>query len=105
MTRILFVRDGLAAIAFALLLACGIAFAQTAPDTSDAPASAQASLKLLRVIVGLPAGTPWLSLRSGAFCMYGPHVQSWNGDRAPQRLSYYSASFKTELEHAGFKVI
>jgi serine protease Do len=106
MTRILLRRiadipNGLA-VAFALVLACGSAFAQPA---LDAPASAQTSFKLRGVIVGLAAGAPWLTLGTGSlFCIH-PITQSWTGDRAPQNLGPYSPAFKTELEQAGFKVV
>jgi serine protease Do len=105
MTRIFPVHGGLAATAFALLLACGSAFAQITPDASasDAPAPTQASLKLVGVIAALPAGTPYLSLGLGSLCG-GHQIKTWSGGRAPQALGPYSDAFKTELEQAGYKV-
>ena len=91
------------AMAFASLLTCGTAFAQTAADGTDS--SAKGSFKLLRVIVSLPVGAPWLALKHGAFCAFGPTIQTWTAGRAAQKLGSYSPAFKTELEKAGYKVI
>ena len=69
------------------------------------PASAaQNSVKLVRVIVDIPLGTPWLTLGRGIFCS-GSHVTNWASGRTPQQLPLFATSFKTELEKKGFKVI
>jgi hypothetical protein len=96
-----------AASALAWALICGSAFGQTAQDTSTAtPApAAQSSVKLRTVIAALPAGTPWLSLRAGNFCISDPYIETWKAGRAPQPVSFYMPAFKTELEKAGYKVV
>ena len=93
--------------ALAWALACGTAFGQTSQEVSAAtpiPAG-QNSVKLVAVIVALPAGAPWLSLGTGALCAYGPVVQTWTGGRVPQALPPYAAAFKKELEQTGYKVV
>ena len=89
-------------------LACSPALAQPAPDaaaTPEASASAQNSIKLARVIMALPAGELWLTLKIGnTFCGY-PVRRTATGGREPQDLPPYAASFKTELESAGYKVV
>jgi S1-C subfamily serine protease len=102
MTRLL-MAGPLMAGGLAWGLACGSAFGQTSAATSDL--AAQNSVKLMAVIAALPAGTPWLSLGTGAFCAYSPTVQTWTGGRVPQALPPYSAAFKKELEQAGYKVV
>jgi serine protease Do len=100
--------ERLAAIALTLALTCGTAFAQTSGDAAAAPdaqTSAQNSIKLVGVIVALPAGTPWLSLARNLIYCSDPLVQTWTGGRAPQDLPPYSAIFKTELEKANYKVV
>ena len=91
----------------AWLLTCGTASAQTAQDASVAPdPSAQNSVKLVGVILALPAGTPWLSLKRGALlCIYDGVTRTSTGERAPQDPSAYAPSFKRELEHEGYKVV
>ena len=109
MTKILIsgivrVRAGglLAGMALASLLACGTAFAQTAPDPS---AATQNSVKLARVLMALPAGSPWLSLKvDPLLCIYNPVNSSWPGGRIEQEITPYFVPFKTELERAGYKV-
>jgi len=59
----------------------------------------------MRVIAALPAGSPWLTLRTGSLCISGTITQAWTGGREPQDLPLYSTAFKTELERAGYKVI
>jgi hypothetical protein len=107
-------RDGLAATGFALLLAFGTAFAQTAPPITGAQgsgATAANSLKLLHVIAALPAGAPWLRLSSTGtgglipICVYQGPTQTWTGGRAEQDLPPYAAAFKDELERVSYKVI
>jgi S1-C subfamily serine protease len=88
--------------AFTWLLACGTANAQTGSDT---PASAPNSIKLSHVIVALPAGTPWLSVRTDILCTLTPVDKTWDGGRAEQDIAPYAASFKSELESAGYKVV
>jgi S1-C subfamily serine protease len=95
--------------AFACLLACGAAMAQ--PEV-DSPAGSGASpaipntVKLAKVVVDLPAGTPWLSLRQGTlFCIREILVRTWGGGKSSEKLSAFSPPFKTELERAGYKVV
>ena len=97
-----------AGMALTWLLACGTAFAQTVADTSAASepsGTAQNSLKLTTVLMALPAGMPWLSLRMGLLCTAGQTVRTATGGRDPQDLPPYAAAFKTELERAGYKVV
>jgi S1-C subfamily serine protease len=88
--------------ALAWFLAGGIAFAQ---DTAVLDAPAQNSVKLIRVLMALPAGTPWLSLSSGLFCDLNSAVRNATGGRDPQNLPPYTAAFRTELERGGYKVV
>jgi serine protease Do len=95
-------------MALACLLICGPTFAQTAQDPStapDNPAAAQNSVKLVQVLMGLPAGAPWLSLTISPLCITNRGVQTWAGGRIAQKLPPYFVPFKTELERAGYKVI
>ena len=55
--------------------------------------------------MALPAGTPWLSLRTGVFCTTDYAVRNATGGRDPQDLPPYSAAFRTEMEHAGYKIV
>lgn len=87
-------------IAAAWLLACTAAFAQAAPD-----AAPQNSIKLLRVIVALPQGTPWLKLKQDSLCIQNTLTETWTAGRAPQRLSEYSPAFEAEMGRAGYKVV
>jgi len=94
--------------AFVWFLAGGIAFAQTLADTSaasDPSGTAQNSVKLTRVLMALPAGTPWLSLRLGLLCAQDSSVRTVTGGRDPQDLPPYTAAFKTELERAGYRAV
>jgi hypothetical protein len=89
--------------ALAWFLAGGIAFAQDAatPDTS-----AQNSVNLARVLVDMPTGTPWMFVKIDTlFCLRNPVTRTWPGGRLTESLPPYSASFKSELERAGYKVI
>lgn len=90
--------------ALVLGVACGAAFAQEASVTGE-NSTAQNSIKLVTAIIALPAAAPWLSLRPGSLCISSPVVEVWTGERVPQKLPPYAASFKTELERAGYKVI
>src|SRR6202012_1808288 len=66
---------------------------------------AQSSVKLRAVIVGLPAGTSWLSTKSNNLCIGAPIIQTWPGGRASQPVSAYAPVFKAELEKAGYRVV
>jgi len=89
--------------ALAWFLAGGVAVAQGAAQPD---ASTQNSVKLVRVMADLPAGTPYVSLRVGiTFCAGDAVTQTWTGGEVPQNLSPYSVPFKTELESAGYKVV
>ena len=92
----------LAGVALAWLLAGGIAAAQDAPALPDTQAM---SLKLARVIADLPAGTRWLTLKFGGLCFANPVERTWSDGRAEQKVSIYYEPFKTELVHAGYKVV
>lgn len=90
----------------AWLLLGGPALAQATSDLFPSPdSSAQNSVKLTTVLMALPAGTPWLSLRLGLLCGQDDAVRTATGSREPQDLPPYSAAFKTELEGAGYKVV
>lgn len=83
----------------AWLIAWGTAFAQP-----EAPA--QNSVKLAAVILDIPAGTPWLSLkRGGLVCIYDGVTKTSDGSRAKQDVSAYAPTFKLELEGSGYKVV
>ena len=87
-------------------LAWGAASAQTPQGTSAAPDTAPGSVKLTAVIMALPAGTPWLSVRVGqGICIYPPTVTTWPGEREKQDVSAFAPTFKTELERAGYKPV
>jgi serine protease Do len=105
MTRLLAAKASAWALAWAL--ACGTAFGQSSQDTSTVTPTPAAlgSLKLVAVIAGLPAGTPWLSLRPGGLCIAAPLTKTWTEGRAPQSVPVYAPAFKTELEKAGYRVI
>jgi len=84
-------------------LICGTAFAQTPQETS---AAAPSSVKLTAVILALPAGTPWLSVRVGqGICIYPPAVTTASGEREKQDVTAYAPSFNVELERAGYKPV
>jgi serine protease Do len=89
--------------AAALLLTCGTALAQTAPLAS--PGGTENTIKLTTVLMALPAGTPWLSLRMGMLCAKDDAVRNATGGRDPQDLPPYSTAFKTEMERAGYKIV
>jgi S1-C subfamily serine protease len=97
------------AIALAGFLACGTAFAQPAQQASSSQAAATAdqnSVKLVKLLMALPAGSPWMSMKvGGLICIGNPTVQTWPGGREEQKISPYSIPFKTELERAGYKVV
>ena len=95
-----YVRASLATI-LAGPLACAAA-AQTEPDS---PAPAKNSIKLVKVLMALPAGNPWLTLHTGSLCFKFPHTYTWDGSREEQDIAPYATVFKTELERAGFKVV
>lgn len=102
MTRLLSLRFVSACAALAVL-GCGTAFAQPTPDTTAAAAADKPSIKLIGVIMALPAGASWLSLGAGSSCE-GP-VQKSTGGRVPQDLPPFAEAFKTQLAPAGYKVV
>jgi serine protease Do len=83
-------------------LVCTAALAQDAPVPDSAR---QNSVKLVTVLMALPAGTPWLGIRTGLFCNIAPFDKTWDGSRQAQDLPPYADAFKTALEAAGFKVV
>ena len=90
----------------AWLLLGGAALAQSTADLfPDADSSTKNSVKLTTVLMALPAGTPWLSIKLGLICATEASVRTASGGREPQDLPPYSAAFKTELERAGYKVV
>jgi hypothetical protein len=92
--------------ALAWALACGTAFGQASQDTSTANPPAQNSVKLVKLMANLPAGTPYISLRVGnTLCIGEPHIQTWPVGEIAQNISAYAIPFKTELERAGYKVV
>ena len=107
MTR-LFAGRLLMPSALAWALACGTAFGQASQETSAATPNPtpQNSVKLVKLIASLPAGTPYLSLRLGnTLCIGQPRIQTWPGGEVAQNISPFVVPFKTELEHAGYKVV
>jgi len=102
--RISFVWAWRGALALAWMLAGTTAFAQGA---QDAPAAADPpnSVRLDRVVMALPAGAPWLTLKTGLLCIAGAYSRTWPGGRETQDLPPYAAAFKAELERAGYKVV
>ena len=93
----------LTSVVLAWFLAGGIAAAQ---DTSAPDAAPQNSVKLTRVLADLPVGTPYINVRLGTmFCGGTPIVKTWAEGRVAQQVSPYRPTFKTELEHAGYKVV
>ena len=90
----------------AWLLLGGAAVAQSASDLFPEPdSSTKNSVKLTTVLMALPAGTPWLSMKWGLICDEDHVVRNASGGREPQELPPYTAAFKTELERAGYKVV
>lgn len=92
----------------AIALAGETAFAQPAGETSaapDSPTAAQNSVQLSKLLMALPAGSPWLTLRTGMICFANPATETWAGGREEQKLGPYFGPFKTELQNAGYKVV
>lgn len=91
----------------AFALACGTAFGQTAQDAPAAAAApaAQSSVKLAAVVIGLPVGTPWISLGTGPYCIGAPLTSTWTEGRTKEPVSAFALAFKAEMERAGYKVI
>src|SRR6185312_10087671 len=92
---------GKLALCASLLLAGGVAHAQEA-------AAPQASIKLSRVVIALPAGASWLNVgvTSLGFCIAnGAAHETWPGGRRNEEVSVYQPSFKDELVKAGVKVV
>jgi S1-C subfamily serine protease len=88
--------------ALAWFLAGGIAVAEDAgPD-----AAPQNSVKLVRILADLPAGTPYMSFTVGnSFCLGNRVTKTWTDGRLAQQVSPYRPAFKTELTSAGYKVV
>lgn len=96
----------LVAGALAGILVGGAAFGQTSADSSPRDVPAQSSVKLAKVFIDMPAGTPWVSVKIDTlFCLSDEVTKAWPGGRFAEALAPYSAAFKTELEHAGYKVV
>jgi hypothetical protein len=91
-----------AMMALSWLLAGSPAWAQAPQEMSATPPN---SVKLVTVLMALPAGASWLSVRRDAFCLGRSVDKIWGGGRVAQDLPPYSAAFKTEMEGAGYKVI
>ena len=92
--------------ALAWALTCGGAFGQTSQDPSAASPAAPNSVKLVKLVADLPAGTPYISLRVGnSLCIGQPHIQTWPGGETAQNVSPYAVPFKAELERSGYKVV
>lgn len=92
-------------MALAWFLACGTAFAQSAQDASAGP-DPQNSVKLVRVLMALPAGAPWLSLHIDTLlCIYNPVSRTYPGGRLAQDVAPYLVPFKAELQRAGYRVV
>ncbi len=90
----------------AWLLLGGVAVAQSTSDLfPDPDSAAKNSVKLTTVLMAIPAGMPWLTLRNGLFCNNAVAVRNATGGREPQDLPPYVAAFKTELERVGYKVM
>ncbi len=90
----------------AWLLLGGAVMAQSASDLfPGSDPSARNSVKLTTVLMALPAGTPWLSMRMNILCDEEDTVRTASGSREPQDLPPYAAAFKTELEGAGYKIV
>lgn len=94
---------GVTGVALALFLAGGIAAAQD--DAKPLSAAGQNSVKLAKMVAELPVGTPYMSVRTGMFCTHSISNQTWVAGNAPQKVSPFQPSFKTELEGAGYKVV
>ena len=96
------------ALLAAIALAGESAFAQPAQDLFAADSSsAENSVKLVAVVLAIPAGTPWLSLKRGGglFCIYDGVTRTASGERERQDPSAYAPSFKAELARAGYKAV
>lgn len=90
----------------AWLLLGGAVMAQSTSDPfPGSDPSARNSVKLTTVLMALPAGTPWLSMRMNILCDEEDTVRTASGSREPQDLPPYAAAFKTELEGAGYKIV
>ena len=96
-----YLAANIARVVAALFLTCGAVLAQTTPDAT----ATQNTAKLTTVLMAIPAGTPWLSIRLGLACLLDNDVRRATGGREPQDLPPYTAAFKTELERAGFKAV
>lgn len=103
MSRLVAAGAWISALVWAL--ACGAAFGQASTDISAEAPAAKNSVKLSAIVIGLPAGTPWISLRTGAYCIGAPLTKTWTEGRANEPVSAYASSFKAALEKAGYKVV
>jgi len=83
--------------ALAWFLAGGMACAQDAPAPN--------SVKLTRVIADMPAGTPWMTIKSSKALCLGGTSRTWVGGKQAQQVSPFAPPFKAGLEAAGYKVI
>lgn len=83
-------------------LAGGTAFAQDAA----APDTPQNSIKLSRVFADMPAGTPYMTIKTNkTLCLATVSTRTWTGGRQAQQVSPFASTFKTGLEAAGYKVV
>ncbi len=55
------------------------------------------------VVIKLPAGKPWLSVRSGAFCLGGAK-QTWTGGQQEQKIGPYADALRGVMQGAGYKI-
>jgi S1-C subfamily serine protease len=85
--------------AVVLSLAAGPALAQP----TDNLVGSQNSMKLTAVIMALPAGKEWLSVKA-EWCARPVLSRHATGGRDRQDLPPYTTAFKAELERAGYKV-
>ena len=89
-----------------VLLLGSVALAQSTSELfPSADFSDKNSVKLTTVVMALPAGTPWMSMKFGLFCTEDAIVRNASGGRERQDLPPYSSAFKTEMESAGYKVV
>jgi S1-C subfamily serine protease len=95
----------LTVLTLAVLLAEGAAFAQgTQPDAASP--SPQNSIKLTRVLADMPAGTPWMKIKTNeTFCLGTVSTRTWESGRVAQKVAPFAEPFRTGLEGAGYKVI
>jgi serine protease Do len=95
----------IAQVAAVWLFTCAVASGQPALDAVTAPAGTQNSMKLTTVVMDMPPGKVFISIRLGLSCLREDTSRRAPAGREVQPLPPYSAAFKTEMERAGFKVI